>query len=129
MCDSLLCTIAVVVPVVTALIVYRNDVRQLLKILFVGFLLFGAFVSSRHLFFRAARQLRNYLWGRHPQEEEAEGKFGEKENMLVWQRLWWALFGVTTLLACQVVVTYISPVEAFVTGIKVFDRPNVCLIA
>ena len=52
----------VVVPVVTALIVYRNNVRQLLKILFVGFLLFGAFVSSRDLFFRAARQLRNYLW-------------------------------------------------------------------
>ena len=74
MCDSLLCTIAVVVPVVTALIVYRNDVRQLLKILFVGFLLFGAFVSSRHLFFRAARQLRNYLWPRHLQKEESEGK-------------------------------------------------------
>ena len=60
-CDSLFCTLVVVVPVVTALIVYRNNVRQLLKILFVGFLLFGAFVSSRHLFFRAARQLRNYL--------------------------------------------------------------------
>ena len=40
--------IAVVVPVVTALIVYPNNVRQLLNILFVGFLLFGAFVSSRH---------------------------------------------------------------------------------
>ena len=40
--------IAVVVSVVTALIVYPNNVRQLLKILFVGFLLFGAFVSSRH---------------------------------------------------------------------------------
>ena len=108
MCDSLLCTIAVVVPVVTALIVYRNDVRQLLKILFVGFLLLGAFVSSRHLFFRAARQLRNYLWRRHPQEEESEGKWEREENMLIWQVLsrvlWWALFGVTTLLGCQGVV-------------------------
>ena len=76
-CDSLFCTLVVVVPVVTALIVYRNNVRQLLKILFVGFLLFGAFVSSRHLFFRAARQLRNYLWRRQSQEEEeeAEGKW------------------------------------------------------
>ena len=35
-------------------------------------------MSSRHLFFRAARQLRNYLWGRHPQEEEAEGKEGRE---------------------------------------------------
>ena len=38
----------VVVPVVTAFIVHPNNVLQLLKILFVGFLLFGAFVSSRH---------------------------------------------------------------------------------
>ena len=80
-CDSLFCTLVVVVPVVTALIVYRNNVRQLLKILFVGFLLFGAFVSSRHLFFRAARQFRNYLWRRHSQEEEeeAEGKWEKRK--------------------------------------------------
>ena len=89
-CDSLFCTLVVVVPVVTALIVYRNNVRQLLKILFVGFLLFGAFVSSRHLFFRAARQLRNYLWRRHSQEEEEEdegkwekGKYADLAGVVV----------------------------------------------
>ena len=70
----------VVVPVVTALIVYRNNVRHLLKILFVGFLLFGAFVSSRHLFFRAAHQLRNYLWRRHSQEEEEEDEDEDKRE-------------------------------------------------
>ena len=29
----------------------------------------------------------------------------------------------------QGVVTYMSPVEAFATAIKVFDRQKVCLIA
>ena len=90
MCYSLFCTLVVVVPVVTALIVYRNNVRQLLKILFVGFLLFGAFVSSRHLFFRAARQLRNYICGgdirrRNRRRLRASGR---KENMLILQVLW-----------------------------------------
>ena len=29
----------------------------------------------------------------------------------------------------QGVVTYMSPVEVFATGIKIFDRQKVCLIA
>ena len=35
-------------------------------------------MSSRHLFFRVACQLRNYLWWRHLQEEESEGKEGRE---------------------------------------------------
>ena len=72
MCDSLLCTLAVAVSVVVAVIVYRKNLRQLLKILFVGFVLFGAFVSTRHLFYRAARWLKCFLWRRRSREEECE---------------------------------------------------------
>ena len=35
----------------------------------------------------------------------------------------------TTVLVLQGVVTCKSPVEAFVTGIKIFDWQKVCLIA
>ena len=73
-CDSLLCTFAVAVLVVSAVLVYRKNLRQLLKILFVGFLLFGAFVSTRHLFYRAARRLRCYLWERRSRKEEDESE-------------------------------------------------------
>ena len=37
-------------------------------------------MSSRHLFFHAARQLRSYLWWRHSREEEAKVKESVRLN-------------------------------------------------
>lgn len=71
-CDSLFCTLAVATPVCTAVVVYRNDLRQLLRILFIVLILFGAFVATRHTFFQLLRRVRVYLWNRRPPEKREE---------------------------------------------------------
>ena len=72
MCESLFCTVAVIAPVVLAVILYRKDVRELLKILFVIFLFLGACLTFRHTFFRLIYRVRTYLRRRRPQEYEGE---------------------------------------------------------
>ena len=71
-CESLFCTIAVITPVVVAIVVYRKDVRELLKILFFIFLVLGACLTFRHTFFRLIYRVRTFLRRRRPQVYEGE---------------------------------------------------------
>ena len=71
-CDSLFCTIAVITPVVFALAVYRNDLRKLLRILFVICVIFGTFLATRHAFYRLIYRVKVYFYRRRPQEEQRE---------------------------------------------------------
>lgn len=60
-CDSLLCTVAVITPVAISLAYYRNDLRQLLRIVFLAVILIGAFLTVRHTFRRGRQWLKKRL--------------------------------------------------------------------
>ena len=72
-CDSLFCTVAVVAPVAFSLAYYRNDLRQLLRALFLVGILFGALLTFRHALRRARHRLRGWL---KTKEEEIIGEYG-----------------------------------------------------
>ena len=71
-CDSFLCTVAVAAPLVLSLAYYRNDLRQLLRILFLGVVLFGALLTIRHSLRRALLRLNGWLSRGKKEEEEGE---------------------------------------------------------
>lgn len=71
-CDSFLCTAAVATPLVFSLAYYRNDLRQLLRIFFLGIVLFGALLTLRHSLRRALLRLNGWLSRGKKEEEEGE---------------------------------------------------------
>ena len=71
-CESLFCTISVITPVVLAIVVYRKDLRELLRILFILILVLGTCLAFRHAFFRVIYRARAFLIRRRPQEYEGE---------------------------------------------------------
>ena len=74
-CDSLFCTMVVVIPVALSVAFYRNDLRQLLRMLFLVAVLFGAFLTLRHSLRRARLRLKRWLTSRKQEtEEETDGK-------------------------------------------------------
>lgn len=60
-CDSLFCSIAVVAPLALSLAYYRDDLRQLLRILFLAAVLFGIILTVRHSVRLAQRRLKRWL--------------------------------------------------------------------
>ena len=74
-CDSLFCTVAVATPLVLSLAYYRNDLRTLLRLVFLGLVLFGALLTVRHSLRRALRRLTDWLAsGKKEEEEEEDGE-------------------------------------------------------
>ena len=84
-CDSLFCTVAVVAPVAFSLAYYRNDLRQLLRALFLIGILFGALLTLRHALRRARLRLREWL---KTKEEEVVGEYSRHLNLCSMLRLW-----------------------------------------
>ena len=63
-----------VVASLLALVYYRNDLRKLFRVLFLIFLLFGAFISCRHVALQLWRRVALHLRRRQPQEEQGRGR-------------------------------------------------------
>ena len=68
-CDSLLVSVAVVAALTLSLVYYRHDLRQLLRMLFLVSILFGALLAFRHSLGRARRRLRKW-WSRGKEDRE-----------------------------------------------------------
>ena len=73
-CDSLFCTVAVAAPVALSIAYYRNDLRQLLRVLFLLAVLFGAFLTVRHSLGRARQRLKRWLSGGKRHSKDEDGK-------------------------------------------------------
>ena len=69
-CDSLLCTLAVVGSLALSLAYYRDDLRQLLRMFFLAAVLIGALLVLRHSLRRVRRRLSKWLTRDKKEERE-----------------------------------------------------------
>lgn len=72
-CDSLFCSIAVVATLAVSLAYYRDDLRQLLRILFLAAVLFGIILTVRHSVRLALRRLMRWLGTGRQDGEDVRG--------------------------------------------------------
>ena len=73
-CDSLYCSVVVVAPIALSLAYYRNDLRQLLRIVFLIVVLIGTLLTLRHSLRRARRRMRGW-WTSEKEDEDVVSKF------------------------------------------------------